>query len=291
MPDTVTIVETPRDGFQGMKKFIPTEEKLAYIRALADAGLRHLDCASFVSPKAVPQMADSEKIVAELQPLRSNGVELIAVIVNPKSVERAAAVGGLDVLGFPFSISNEFMLRNTHKTIRETWPVVDDLRARTEAAGMKFLVYVSMGFGNPYGEPWDEDALLAFLQTLQDRGVTRVALSDTIGLAHPEQVRTVFEHAIARFPEMEMRCHFHGRPSDWHYNILAALEAGCRVFDGATGALGGCPFAQDKLVSNVPTEGLVEKFESRGFETGVDASKLFACAARAREIQAKYQHG
>lgn len=286
MPGPVTIVETPRDAFQGLQRPIPTSEKVAHILALLDAGLKHIEVGSFVSPQAVPQMADSEQVVRAL-PSRQDA-EYIALVVNEKSIDRAVSVGNLDTLGFPFSFSDEFLRRNTKSTVSGTWPVIDRLLARTEANDMSFLVYVSMAFGNPYGEPWSEDALLETLRSLCRMGVRHVALADTAAVARPEQVKRIFERARAEQPALNCSAHFHGRPDDWHLNVEAALEGGCRRFDGAVGGMGGCPFASDKLISNVPTEGLVERFAAAGYETGVDAAKLAACAGEARRLQAAY---
>ncbi|MCW8131840.1 MAG: hydroxymethylglutaryl-CoA lyase [Planctomycetota bacterium] len=286
MPESVVIVETPRDAFQGLPRQIPTEEKVRYVRAVLDAGFRHVDCGSFVHPKIVPQMADTRAVVEAVRGRKD--VEYIALVANEQGVDRAIECGGLDTLGFPFSFSNEFQMRNTNKTVAETWPVVERMIARTEDADLSFLAYVSMAFGNPYGEPWEKERLIDFLKALRRSGVRHVALSDTTAAASPEQVKHLFQRAKAELPEIEFSAHFHGRPGDWHQNILAALEAGCRRFDGASGGMGGCPFAQDKLVANVPTEGLVELLEDHGYDTGIDADKMSACAKLAQEFQAKY---
>jgi len=286
MPERVTIVETPRDAFQGLTRLIPTAEKIRYARALLAAGVKHLDVGSFVSPKAVPQMADTRQVMEAVRGDKS--VEYIALVANELGVERAADCGGFDTLGFPFSFSNEFQLRNTNKTVAETWPIVERMTALTEDHDFAFLVYVSMAFGNPYGESWGEDALLSFLKALVKTGIRHIALSDTVAVAQPEQVRRLFGRARAEFQEVELSVHLHGRPDDWRHGILAALEAGCRRFDGACGGLGGCPFAQDHLVSNVPTEGLVELFEAHGYASGVRQDKLQPCVRLARDLQAQY---
>lgn len=287
MPEPVVIVETPRDAFQGLSTFIPTPEKIRYVAALLDAGFKHLDAGSFVSPKAVPQMADTRAVVEAIRGHKD--VEYIALVANEQGVDRAIECGGLDTLGFPFSFSNEFQMRNTNKTVAETWPVVEKMIARTEDADLSFLVYVSMAFGNPYGESWDEDRLLDFLKALRRAGVRHVALSDTTAAAHAEQIKHLFQRAKAELPEVEFSAHLHGRPDDWHPNVLAALEAGCRRFDSACGGLGGCPFAQDKLVANIPTEGLVELLENHGHTTGIDAGKLGACSMLAAKFQGEYK--
>jgi hydroxymethylglutaryl-CoA lyase len=286
MSESVVIVETPRDAFQGLAKPIPTPEKIRYVRAVLEAGFKHVDVGSFVSPKAVPQMADTRAVVEAVRGDR--GVEYIALVANEQGVDRAIECGGLDTLGFPFSFSNEFQIRNTNKTVAETWPVLERMIAHTEDADMSFLAYVSMAFGNPYGEPWDEEKLLDFLKALRRSGVRHVALSDTTAVARPEQVKHLFERARAEVPEVAFSAHFHGRPDDWSQNILAALKAGCRRFDGACGGLGGCPFAEDRLIANVPTEGLVELLESHGYSSGIDHGKLAACAKLAREFHQQY---
>lgn len=286
MPEAAVIVETPRDAFQGLAQQIPTEEKIRYIRAALDAGFRHIDAGSFVHPKIVPQMADTRAVVEAVRGRKD--IEYIALVANEQGVDRAIECGGLDTLGFPFSFSNEFQMRNTNKTVAETWPVVERMIARTEDADLSFLAYVSMAFGNPYGEAWDEERLMDFLKALRRSGVRHVALSDTTAVAQPEQVKHLFKRAKGELPEIEFSAHFHGRPGEWHHNILAALEAGCVRFDGACGGLGGCPFAQDKLVANVPTEGLVELLEDHGHETGIDSDKLAECSKLAQEFQKKY---
>jgi hydroxymethylglutaryl-CoA lyase len=286
MPETVTIVETPRDAFQGLAKFIPTPEKVRYIQAAIDAGVKHIDLGSFVSPKAVPQMSDSAEVAQHFSNIPD--LERIAIVVNEQGVKRAIDVGGLDALGFPFSLSRTFQVQNTKVSITDTWPLVEQLIATTEHHDMSFILYVSMAFGNPYGEPWNEESLFRFIRSLSAMGVRHISLADTVALARPDQVARVFQRAHSEFPNLEFGAHFHGRPSDWHECIDAALNAGCRRFDGACGGLGGCPFAQDALVANVPTDLLVERLEQKGFSTGVDVKKIKHCAALAREYQKLY---
>jgi len=286
MPEQVAIVETPRDAFQGLTRLIPTAEKIRYVSALLAAGVKHLDVGSFVSPKAVPQMADTRQVMEAVRGDKS--VEYLALVANERGVERAADCGGFDTLGFPFSFSNEFQLRNTNKTVAETWPMVERMVALTEDHDCTFLVYVSMAFGNPYGESWDEDALLSFLKTLVRTGIRHIALSDTVAVARPEQIRQLVQRTRAEFQDVKWSVHLHGRPDDWRYGILAALDAGCRRLDGACGGLGGCPFAQDHLVSNVPTEGLVELCEAHGYECGLRKEALLLCVRLARDLQALY---
>jgi len=283
---SAVIVETPRDAFQGLGKIIPTPEKVRYIKALLDAGLAHVDLGSFVSPKAVPQMADTREVIDALR--AHKGFERIALVANEQGVERAIGCGGLDTLGYPFSFSDEFQKRNTRKTIAESWPLCERLAAQIQDADMGFLVYVSMAFGNPYKEAWDEARLLEFCGGLHRFGVRHIALSDTVAVANPAQVGRVFKAACAAYPDVEFSVHLHGRPQDWQGNIEAALDAGCRRFDAAAGGMGGCPFAQDKLVANIPSEGLAALLARRGLATGIDQGKLDACARLAQEFQARY---
>jgi hydroxymethylglutaryl-CoA lyase len=286
MAESVTVVETPRDAFQGLPIFIPTAEKISYIKALADAGYRHIDLGSFVSPKAVPQMVDSREVVAAFKD--DHSIERIAIVVNRQGINRAIEVGGLDALGFPFSLSKQFQMQNTKTTVTQTWPLVEGMIQDVEEHDMSFILYLSMAFGNPYGEAWDEEALFAFIRSLRQMGVRHISLSDTVAMATPEQVRRVFKRAIGEIRDVEFSAHFHGRPDNWFACVQAALESGCRRLDAASGGLGGCPFAQDKLVANIPSDKLVAKLETLGYSTGVNVKKAEACAALARELQKRY---
>ena len=286
MPDSVVIVETPRDAFQGLPQFIPTEEKIRFIQTLVDAGFKHIDLGSFVSPKAVPQMADSEKVVQAFGALK--GVERIAIVVNEQSVQRALGVGGLDALGFPFSFSSQFQVQNTRVSTQQTWPLVEKLISTIEQHDMSFILYLSMAFGNPYGEAWNEEELFNLIRSLCGMGVRHISLADTVALARPEQVGRIFKRAMAEQPKIEFSAHFHGRPDTWFECIQAALEAGCRRFDGAVGGLGGCPFAQDAMIANIPSDQLAEKLSALGYTINVDLKKASACAELAREFQKKY---
>lgn len=286
MSEHIKIVETPRDAFQGLQKAIPTAEKIRYVRALIDAGYKHIDLGSFVSPQAVPQMADSAAVIKAFD--RERTVERLAIVVNEQGLERAFQTGGLDSLGFPFSLAKEFQVQNTRTTVTATWPVVERMIARTENHDMSFILYLSMAFGNPYGEPWDEDALFAFIRSLCSIGVRHISLSDTVAVAQPEQVRRVFVRARREQPAVEFSAHFHGRPENWFECVQAALDAGCRRFDAAAGGLGGCPFALDRLIANIPSEALVEKLHKLGFSTGVNLEKAKVCAGIAQEFQRQY---
>ncbi len=286
MPSAVTVVETPRDAFQGLPKPIPTAEKIRYVRLLIEAGFTHIDLGSFVSPKAVPQMADSGEVIAAFRGM--NTIERIAIVINEQGLERAVNNGGLDAVGFPFSLSQQFQLQNTKTTTGQTWPLVERLITETEQHDMSFILYLSMAFGNPYGEDWNEEALFSCIRNLCSMGVRHISLSDTVALAKPEQVRHIFERAQAEQPKIEFSAHFHGRPESWFACVDAALQAGCKRFDAASGGLGGCPFAQDAMIANIPSDELVAKLEALGYATGVDVKKAKACAALAREFQKKY---
>jgi hydroxymethylglutaryl-CoA lyase len=286
MPETVTVVETPRDAFQGLSKFIPTGEKIAFVESALEAGVKHVDLGSFVSPKSVPQMTDSEEIVRTFS--KRTDIERIAIVVNNKGLQRAIDVGGLDALGYPFSLSRNFQLHNTNMTSTQTWPLVEQLIIQTELHDMSFILYVSMAFGNPDDEAWDEATLLRFVKSLEAMGVRHVSLADTVAVAKPAQVKHAFQQLRAEFPQIEFSAHFHGRPQDWFGCVDAALEAGCRRFDAACGGLGGCPFAQDTMVANIPTEGLVSRLEKRGFRTGIDLEKIENTARLAKQIQQRY---
>ena len=282
----VTIVESPRDAFQGLPGQIPTTEKIRFIRLLIDAGFKHIDLGSFVSPKAVPQMADSRVVVEAFR--QDANVERIAIIVNEKGIDRAIDVGGLDALGFPFSLSSRFQLLNTKTTEKQIWPLIKSMITKTEKNDLSFILYLSMAFGNPYNEPWDEEVLFGSIRNLCAMGVRHISLADTVAVAQPEQVRRIFLRARLEQPKIEFSAHFHGRPETWFDCVQAALEAGCRRFDAASGGLGGCPFAQNALVANIPSDQLARKLVSLGYTTGVDLTKIDACATFARELQEKY---
>jgi hydroxymethylglutaryl-CoA lyase len=286
MADKVVIVETPRDAFQGLPKFIPTEEKIRFIQSLIDAGFKHIDLGSFVSPKAVPQMSDSEKVVRAFGGLSS--IERIAIIVNEQGMERAFSVGGLDAIGFPFSFSAQFQMQNTKTTPKQTWPLVEKMISKIEQHDMSFILYLSMAFGNPYGEDWKEEQLFALIKSLCAMGVRHISLADTVALAKPEQVRKIFQRAMAEQPKIEFSAHFHGRPDSWFECIQAALDAGCRRFDGAVGGLGGCPFAQDTMIANIPSDLLAQKLDALGYKINIDLQKVADCAILAREFQKQY---
>ncbi len=256
MSSPVKIIECPRDAWQGLPKQIPSEVKADYLRLLLEAGFRHLDAASFVSPTAVPQMADSERVLALLDPPAD--VEIIGIVVNSKGAERAIATESVTTLGFPYSVSPEFLQRNQRQTPEESLDALESIGQLGFKAGLGMVAYVSMAFGNPYGDPWNEDEVVAACDLLADSGIEQISLADTIGLATPDQIESVVGAALESVGGaaggIEIGVHFHARLHDGAAKITAAYRAGCRRFDMAIGGLGGCPFASDMLVGNVATE-------------------------------------
>jgi hydroxymethylglutaryl-CoA lyase len=282
----ITLVETPRDAFQGLPQFVPTAEKLAHAAALLEAGFKHLDLGSFVSSKAVPQMADSAEVFAALKDRPA--VERIAIVANAAGAARACAAAGVDTLGFPFGLSERFQFANSRLTRRETWAELNACETSARQAGKGFILYLSMAFGNLEGEPWSLCALDQFVTQLAGTGIKAVSLADTVAVAQPTQVGTVVRALRAGYPKLEFSAHFHSRPGDDLACIDAALDAGIVRFDCAAGGLGGCPFAHDMLIANTPSEVLARHLARRGFETGLNLDRLDACAAHARELQRRY---
>ena len=262
MSETVKIVECPRDAWQGLPGMIPAEAKASYLGRLIEAGFAHIDAVSFVSPAAVPQMADSERVLELLKP--PEGVEIIGIVVNAKGAERAIATGAVRTLGFPYSISPEFLRRNQHQTPEGSFEILKAIRAMASGAGLNIAAYVSMAFGNPYGDTWSEQAVIDACGPLIEESVTAIALADTVGLATPERIAETVSAAIEAHRGTEIGVHLHARRGEAAARIRAAFDAGCRRFDAAIGGLGGCPFAQDALVGNIPTEVLTAELAECG---------------------------
>jgi hydroxymethylglutaryl-CoA lyase len=256
MNNTVKIIECPRDAWQGLPLTIPSEVKAEYLRALVTAGFRQIDAVSFVSSKAVPQMADSEQALAlaDLPSLTNDQLEIIGIVVNARGVERAINSGGVNTLGFPYSVSPGFLERNQRQTPEEAVDALETVGSLAYKAGLDVVAYISMAFGNPYGDTWSVDEVVAACDLLADSGIACVSLADTVGLATPQLVEEVVAAVVANSQEIELGVHLHARPEQAAAKISAAYRAGCRRFDSAIGGLGGCPFAQDVLVGNVPTE-------------------------------------
>jgi len=258
---SIKLIECPRDAWQGLPKRIPTELKVRYLRALIDAGFKQIDAVSFVSPKAVPQMADSEEVLKHLKP--PDDVEIIGIVVNEKGAERAIATGRVTTLGYPCSISETFLRRNQNQSPAENIEVLRSIKCRADDGKVDMVAYISMAFGNPYGDRWDQIEIHKTLEQVTSVGVTKISLADTVGVATPELIDRVVAPVISEFGEIEMGVHLHGTRMDAAAKVLAAHDAGCRRFDSAIAGLGGCPFAQDALVGNIPTETVLDALGER----------------------------
>ena len=265
MGESVKIVECPRDAWQGLSVQIPTARKAAHLRALIAAGFACIDAVSFVSPAAVPQMADSEEVLKLLGP--APGVELIAVVVNTKGAERAIGIGAVQTLGFPYSISSEFLRRNQNQTPEQSLAILRSISALAGHAGLNLVAYISMAFGNPYGDEWSVAMVADACEQLIECGVREISLADTVGLATPARIAETLGPVLAAHGETEIGVHLHTRPEDAAARIRAAYDAGCRRFDAAICGLGGCPFAQDALVGNLATETLLAELKELGAQT------------------------
>ena len=285
MKASVRWVECPRDAWQGFSRFIPTEEKVAFLNELLEAGFAHLDLTSFVSPKWVPQMQDAEEVLKALPP--PNGRTYLAIVANEKGLERALAAPNLTHVGYPFSLSETFQQRNTNRSIEASWPLVGAMVERTEGR-LGLVVYLSMAFGNPYGDPWSVEAVLEALARLKEMGVREIALADTYGVAEPERIHEVWKAAVARFGPEGLGAHLHARPEGALAKVEAVLAAGVTWLEGALAGVGGCPFAGDELVGNLPTEVVLPHLEKRGLATGVDLSRLPLLAEEAARLKALY---
>jgi hydroxymethylglutaryl-CoA lyase len=260
--ETVKLIECPRDAWQGLKKQIPTALKVRYLRALIDAGFKHIDAVSFVSPKAVPQMADSEEVLKQLE--IPDDVEIIGIAMNEKGAERVIATERVTTLGYPCSISETFLRKNQNQSPEENWKVLGVIKTCADAAKLDIVVYISMAFGNPYGDPWNADDLKKAVGRIIDLGIRAISLADTVGMATPKLISKVVSAITKNSVEPEIGVHLHSTPGDTDAKVLAAYDAGCRRFDSAIGGLGGCPFAQDTLVGNIPTESVIEALQKRG---------------------------
>jgi hydroxymethylglutaryl-CoA lyase len=287
MSDPVTIIECPRDAFQGLPRFIPTETKVDYLLSLIEAGFRHIDFGSFVSPRAVPQMQDTQQVADALRPYLKKSY-LIAIIPNVRGLEKVIQAGGIRCAGYPLSISNTFQQRNLHQDLEQSWKIVDDLIVRARAAQIDLIVYLSMAFGNPYDEAWSADRVATFVEKLVEKGIQQISLADTVGLAKAQEVHDVFLACLKNFPEIHFGAHLHSRPERWEEPVLAAYEAGCRRFDGALHGIGGCPFAEDELVGNIPTERVIHHFNQIGIDTGLNELAIQKPLVKAREILGQF---
>ena len=260
--ESVKLIECPRDAWQGLRHLVPTECKVEYLRGLITAGFRHLDAVSFVSPKAVPQMADSEEVLAQLSPV--DGVEIIGIVVNEKGAERAIATGKVTTLGYPFSISETFLRRNQNQSPAENLAVLQRIKAMADGAELGMVVYISMAFGNPYADPWSEERLVDAAKQITEFGICSISLADTVGRAETKLIESIVAAVRCDCSRCDVGLHLHSTRATAAAKILAAFDAGCRRFDSALGGLGGCPFAQDDLVGNIPTEEVLRALEHRG---------------------------
>lgn len=280
----IKIIECPRDAMQGIKDFIPTASKVRYIQSLLPVGFDTIDFGSFVSPKAIPQMADTAEVLSGLD-LSNTSSKLLAIIANTRGAIDASQYSQIDYLGYPFSISENFQMRNTHKTIAQSEVTLNEILEIADSANMEVVVYISMGFGNPYGDPWNVDIVGNWTERLSNLGVKILSLSDTIGSSDPETIDYLFSHLIPKYPSIEFGAHLHTTPSTWFEKVDAAYKAGCRRFDGAIQGFGGCPMAKDELTGNMPTEKLLSYFNTdQNFTFNMlnfdrafgEASKLFS---------------
>lgn len=265
----VKIIECPRDAMQGIRQFIPTLEKARYINALLKVGFDTIDFGSFVSPKAIPQMRDTAAVLDRLE-LSDTTTKLLAIVANVRGAEDASEFPVIDYLGYPFSISENFQMRNTGKTIDESLVTLKQIMEIASKRDKQVVAYLSMGFGNPYGDPWDVDIVAEWTQTLSELGVSIISLSDTIGVASGETISYLFSNLMPRYPAIEFGAHMHTHPSEWHEKVDAAYRAGCKRFDGALKGFGGCPMAKDELTGNMPTEKLLSYFTAQKASTGIN---------------------
>ena len=269
MTESVKLIECPRDAWQGLEHHIPAERKVEYLRALIAAGFRHIDAVSFVSPKAVPQMRDSEEVLEQLG-LHKN-VEIIGIVVNEKGAERAIATKHVTTLGYPCSISETFLRRNQNQTQEENEAVLKKIKQLADEANLGMVAYISMAFGNPYGDPWSEEKIAVAARTIANAGINAVSIADTVGAADPELVHRVVTAVLRECSESDVGVHLHSTRAGAAAKVLAAYDAGCRRFDAALGGLGGCPFAQDELVGNAPTEEVLRALQQRGVKLPVNS--------------------
>jgi hydroxymethylglutaryl-CoA lyase len=285
--NAVKLIECPRDAWQGLKRQIPTELKARYLRALIAAGFKHIDAVSFVSPKAIPQMADSEKVLEQVSP--PDDVEIIGIVVNEKGVERATATEAVTTLGYPCSISETFLRKNQNQTLEESYKTLESIKTKADASGLGMVVYISMAFGNPYRDLWDENELRQAIGKLAALGVRSISLADTVGVADPDLIRRVVQSITNQYADYDIGVHLHSTPGDAAAKVLAAYDAGSRRIDSAVGGLGGCPFAQDALVGNIPTESVISALQQRGIELPISKKSLADVLAMTSLIASDYQ--
>jgi hydroxymethylglutaryl-CoA lyase len=277
------LIECPRDAMQGWKTIIPTEKKIEYLQTLLKVGFDTLDFGSFVSPKAIPQMADTRQVLEKLD-TGNTKTKLLAIIANTRGAEEACSHEKISYLGFPFSISDTFQKRNTNSSIQESLTRVEEIQALCLKKNKQLVIYISMAFGNPYGDAYSEQLVLGWVEQLISRGIRIISLADTVGVAKADQVYSVTSQLIRSLPTVEIGVHLHSRPDNWKAKIDAAVEAGCLRFDGALKGFGGCPMAEDELVGNMNTELLIPYFKSINRIEGIDFNALEVASSKAAEI-------
>ncbi len=285
--ESVKIIECPRDAMQGIKDFIPTQEKITYIQSLLRVGFDTLDFGSFVSPKAIPQMQDTAEVLAGLD-LSQTKSKLLAIIANTRGAEQASIYKEIDYLGFPFSISENFQMRNTHKSIAESIVTLKEILEIADQSNKEVVAYLSMGFGNPYGDPWNVDIVGDWTEKLSKMGVKILSLSDTIGSSTPEIIDYLFSNLIPKYPTIEFGAHLHTTPDKWHEKIDSAYKAGCKRFDGAIQGFGGCPMAKDELTGNMPTEKMLSYFTANKIDTRTNILSFESAYNEATKVFSAY---
>ena len=278
----VKLIDCPRDAMQGIHAFIPTEVKVAYIQKLLDVGFHTLDVGSFVSPKAIPQMADTAEVLHRLD-LSHTSTKLLTIVANMRGARSAVGFEQVDYLGYPFSVSETFQIRNTNATIAESLDRLEDIQQIATDHGKELVVYLSMGFGNPYGDPWNVRVVAEWVAKLATRGIRIMQLSDTIGVSSPESITYLFSELIPQYPGVEIGAHLHTTPTTWRETVEAAWTSGCRRFDGAIRGYGGCPMAADDLTGNMPTENIISYLDEVA-DSGIDHVALAAAIAQSSQV-------
>jgi hydroxymethylglutaryl-CoA lyase len=283
----VKIIECPRDAMQGIKDWIPTEKKVQYLQSLLRCGFDTIDFGSFVSPKAIPQMVDTAEVLAQLD-LSKTDSKLLSIVANVRGAESASLHPEIQYLGYPFSISENFQMRNTHKTIAQSIETLSEILNIADRTNKEVVTYLSMGFGNPYGDPWNVEIVGEWAEKLAAMGVTILSLSDTVGTSDPETIDYLFKNLIPKYPKIEFGAHLHTTPTAWHEKVDAAYKAGCRRFDGAIQGFGGCPMAKDELTGNMPTEKMLSYFTAEKVDCGINPMSFESSHNEATKIFTKY---
>jgi len=283
----VKLIECPRDAMQGIKAFIPTDLKVKYIQSLLGCGFDTIDFGSFVSPKAIPQMVDTAEVLHKLDLSKTNS-KLLAIVANVRGATDASKHEAINYLGYPFSISENFQMRNTHKTIAESVETLKSILEIASSSNKEVVTYISMGFGNPYGDPWNVEIVGEWTERLAEMGAKILSLSDTVGTSNPETIDYLFSNLIPKYPDIEFGAHLHTTPTKWHEKVAAAYKAGCRRFDGAIQGFGGCPMAKDELTGNMPTERMLSYFTSEKADSNLNAMVFEAAYNKATELFSNY---